>query len=183
MHDRRVPLARRLRAVHGQHPYQVPFRAGAFDAVLACGVLEHVADVGRSLDELHRVLVPGGRLFVYNLPNRYSYKEALIGRLRLGYSHDRRYTKASIEQPLRAHGFEILDFGRAGLLPHLATGLPSPARRLYDRMSLALFPVDRVLLPHASGEPARPVARAPRREALSLWGVSLGGPRPRPPAP
>lgn len=145
MHDERVPLAGRLRAVHGEHPYQLPFRAGSFDGVLACGVLEHVADVGRSLDELHRVLVPGGRLLVYNLPNRYSYKEALIRRLGAGYTHERRYTKASIGAVLGEHGFGILAFARAGVLPFLGTGLPPRARRLYDRLAAGLFPVDRIL--------------------------------------
>jgi SAM-dependent methyltransferase len=41
----------------------VPFEPGAFDAVVAQGVLEHVIDPQRGADEIHRVLAPGGLLF------------------------------------------------------------------------------------------------------------------------
>ncbi|HEX2023808.1 MAG TPA: methyltransferase domain-containing protein [Acidimicrobiales bacterium] len=140
----RSPLVPLGATVRGGRLDGLPFRSRAFDAVLACGVLEHVVDVGRSLEELHRVLVPDGQLFVYNLPNRYSYKEALIGRLQLGYSHDRRYTRGSIAAVLGEHGFRVVSVSRAGFLPHLATGLPAGARRVYDRMSPGLYAVDRV---------------------------------------
>lgn len=39
----------------------LPFEAGRFDAVVCTQVLEYVPDVGRALDELRRVLRPGGR--------------------------------------------------------------------------------------------------------------------------
>ena len=42
----------------------LPFRAGAFDAVVAKDVLEHVDDVALVLDELHRVSSDGCRLVV-----------------------------------------------------------------------------------------------------------------------
>jgi SAM-dependent methyltransferase len=43
-------------------PY--PFRDNAFDEVRAVHVIEHVADVVRSIEEFHRLLKPGGRLYV-----------------------------------------------------------------------------------------------------------------------
>lgn len=43
-------------------PY--PFRDNAFDEVRAVHVIEHVADVVRSIEEFHRLLRPGGRLYV-----------------------------------------------------------------------------------------------------------------------
>jgi SAM-dependent methyltransferase len=42
----------------------LPFRAGAFDAVKATEVLEHVPDVAGALRECGRVLRPGGRLII-----------------------------------------------------------------------------------------------------------------------
>ncbi len=44
--------------------YRLPFDDGAFDAVLCCEVLEHLADVDGALTEIVRVLKPGGRLAV-----------------------------------------------------------------------------------------------------------------------
>lgn len=40
----------------------VPLRSGWCDAVVACLVLEHVEDLDGALDEVRRVLRPGGRL-------------------------------------------------------------------------------------------------------------------------
>lgn len=42
----------------------LPVDDGSFEAALATEVLEHVLDPGAALAELHRVLVPGGRLLV-----------------------------------------------------------------------------------------------------------------------
>jgi len=47
----------------------LPFRDGAFDAVVACLVFEHVDDADGALAEVGRVLRPGGRfLFFLNHP-------------------------------------------------------------------------------------------------------------------
>lgn len=48
---------------------QLPFENAAFDAVLLNEVLEHVPDERRGLQELHRVIKPGGRLIIFS-PNR-----------------------------------------------------------------------------------------------------------------
>ena len=66
-------------------PWRLPFDDGAFDAVLSCGVLEHVEDPDASLEEIRRVLVPGGTFYVYKLPNRTSYLEAIARRAGLYY--------------------------------------------------------------------------------------------------
>ena len=47
----------------------LPFAAGAFDAVVACLVFEHVREVDAAIAEVARVLQPGGRfLFFLNHP-------------------------------------------------------------------------------------------------------------------
>lgn len=48
---------------------RLPFRAGAFDYVVARHVLEHVADPIRMLRNISRVMRPGGRA-VITVPNR-----------------------------------------------------------------------------------------------------------------
>jgi SAM-dependent methyltransferase len=39
---------------------RMPFTDSAFDTVVVCDTLEHIADDRRALDECRRVLVPGG---------------------------------------------------------------------------------------------------------------------------
>jgi ubiquinone/menaquinone biosynthesis C-methylase UbiE len=48
---------------------QLPFSDDSFDGVFMNEVFEHVADEQRTLDEIHRILKPGGRLIVIS-PNR-----------------------------------------------------------------------------------------------------------------
>jgi SAM-dependent methyltransferase len=46
---------------------ELPFEDGTFDHVYSIGCLHHTGDLERSVDEVHRVLVPGGRLLL-NVP-------------------------------------------------------------------------------------------------------------------
>ena len=43
---------------------RMPFRDGAFDTLVMCDTLEHIADDRRAMDECRRVLVPGGMAIV-----------------------------------------------------------------------------------------------------------------------
>ena len=89
--------------------------------MLSCGVLEHVQRPEESLAELRRVLVPGGRLLVYKLPNRFSYLEAIAKRAGLYYHgalpDDRVYDRRSAERLLRDAGFSVDEFRRRNMLP------------------------------------------------------------------
>jgi SAM-dependent methyltransferase len=42
----------------------LPFRDNAFDEVRAVHIIEHVADIVKTMEELHRVTRPGGTLFI-----------------------------------------------------------------------------------------------------------------------
>lgn len=91
----------------------LPMRTNSADVVLALDVLEHVEE-GPMLDEVLRVLVPGGML-IATVPafNRlWSYRDEQAG-------HLRRYTKKSLETCLRDTGFEIqtLDYYQFFLFP------------------------------------------------------------------
>lgn len=102
-------------------PVALPFDSASFDAVLSCGVLEHVQDPAGSLAELHRVLRPGGRLYVTKLPNRRSYLEWLAKRLGLYYhgqlEHDTLWSPREAREAATAVGFEPLDVRLANMLP------------------------------------------------------------------
>lgn len=52
----------------------LPFRADSFMLILSHEVLEHVSDDRRCLEELVRVLEPGGRLIIF-VPNRWWFFE------------------------------------------------------------------------------------------------------------
>jgi ubiquinone/menaquinone biosynthesis C-methylase UbiE len=102
-------------------PVRLPFADASFDAVLSCGVLEHVARPHQSLEEIKRVLGPRGTFYVYKLPNRASYLEWLAKRLGWYYhgacEHDTLYSLDSAEELLRSHGFEIAESRFANMLP------------------------------------------------------------------
>jgi len=102
-------------------PRALPYADGSFDAILSCGVLEHVADPDASLDELRRVLAPGGAVYVFKLPNRLSYLEWVARRIGLYYhgAHpdDRVYGRRSALELLDRHGFEVREFRRRNMLP------------------------------------------------------------------
>jgi ubiquinone/menaquinone biosynthesis C-methylase UbiE len=123
-----LPLERfpEITAHRSPDPVLLPFDDDAFDAVLSLGVLEHVAQPHENLEELKRVLVPRGALYVYKLPNRYSYLERLAKVLGLYYHgaepHDAVYTKRSALELMGAHGFEVREFRRSNMLPLTLTG-------------------------------------------------------------
>jgi 2-polyprenyl-3-methyl-5-hydroxy-6-metoxy-1,4-benzoquinol methylase len=122
----------------------LPFADGVFDAVLNCGVLEHVDDETVALRELRRVLRPGGRLFTYHLPNRHAYTEWL-GR-RLGrFHHDRTYTRRQATMLFEDAGFRVESCRPFHVLPRNVWGRVSPrlslpewAGEAYGRADAAL---------------------------------------------
>jgi SAM-dependent methyltransferase len=111
---------------------ELPFDDGSFDTVLSCGVLEHVPDPSGSVEEIRRVLRAGGRFFITNLPNRFSYTERVARLLGLYYHgqlpDDRVYTKRTVVQLLERHGFEVTRFRHAHMLPLTLGG---PARTVW----------------------------------------------------
>jgi SAM-dependent methyltransferase len=102
-------------------PVTLPFPNSSFDSVLSCGVLEHVQDPDRSLEELRRVLRPGGYLYVTKLPNRLSYLEWLAKRMGLYYhgelEHDTLWSPRLARETISRHGFRVRKVRLTNLLP------------------------------------------------------------------
>lgn len=92
----------------------LPFRDACFDAVLALDVFEHIRDDAAAMEEVLRVLRPGGCLVV-SVPAATvpwsAHDDAL--------HHVRRYARRELRSRLRAAGFEVrkLSFAVGFLYP------------------------------------------------------------------
>jgi SAM-dependent methyltransferase len=101
-------------------PVRTPYEDGAFDAVVASGVLEHVPMDYESLKEVYRILRPGGRLIVTYLPNRESIEEWRLRRRDPIWAHQRLYGLEDLRGMLLHTGFKPLVAGRQTQLDLLA---------------------------------------------------------------
>ena len=123
-----LPICPAMPIIRDDHPSRLPFADVRFDVVVSCGVLEHVPDEAASLDEISRVLQPGGLFLIYNLPQRFGYTELIVKALRLGYTHERRYGETGTRALLARHGFAVRRLRRSTMLPHNFRGLPASLR-------------------------------------------------------
>ncbi|SRR6266436_891086 len=129
-----------------QNPIRLPYDCGTFGAVLSVGVLEHVgvANVEASMQEVGRVLRPGGLFFIFMLPNRFSWVE-FIADVRHVSVHPDKYTFRRIEQLLHAHSFTLERKWRRNVLPRNLTGLSQRVKRAYGKYYREIESVDHVL--------------------------------------
>lgn len=117
-----IPHFPELNYTRSAETVRLPYEDDRFDTVIGSGVLEHVHRPEESLDELRRILKPGGRLFIIKLPNRYSYLELIARRSGRMYYHgahatDTIYTVDSARAILERHGFRVDRVALSNLLP------------------------------------------------------------------
>ena len=128
--------AGRFHAAGGQLE-RLPFADGAFDAVVAADVLEHVPDLPAVVRELSRVLVPGGSL-AFDTINRTVWAwftalwgaERLLGLMPRG-THDWRLLIRPEELDRLLRGAGLVPVATAGLAP--AVGPADVVRGLLRR--------------------------------------------------
>lgn len=110
--------AKGIMALVNQLQSPLPFKNNTFDLVMAKQVIEHLVDTRLFIEEIYRVIRPGGRLLL-STPNLASLSNRL--RLLFGYypgwmdyelgrgsGHVRYYTLSILEQQLNAAGFTII---------------------------------------------------------------------------
>lgn len=132
----------------GRLTVRLPFPDASFDAVLAGEIIEHVVDTETFLQEVGRILRPGGGV-VLSTPNvlwlkhrlsvlRGRYPECLDYRQRYGedLGHVRAFSEDTLRLLLEETGFVDLRVVGKRLGP-LATlvRLPAPAARALDRLA------------------------------------------------
>lgn len=89
---------------------ELPFADGSFDAVLLKDILEHLRDPSRLLQEVNRVLRPGGVLLA-------SVVVAIPARVWDDYTHVRGFTKRAARLMLEDSGFLVQALWPMGAVP------------------------------------------------------------------
>lgn len=88
----------------------LPFADAAFDAVLSVCAIEHFDDGGRSLDEMGRVLKPGGEILMSaDVLSRADEWPKLRDAHRSKYSVKHTYTHESLGELLGDRGLDLVD--------------------------------------------------------------------------
>jgi SAM-dependent methyltransferase len=171
----------RLAQARGEAQYccgrgnELPFRAEAFDAVVASDVLEHIEDDRSAMSEITRVLRPGGTL-VITVPAH----PWLFSRHDAALHHFRRYTRSGLRSLVEQGGLKIrvLSYWNATLFPAISL------YRLLVRRRVQSEPrSDTVATPWVLNELLAAVLTAEGRLLPHLplpWGLSLVAAADRP---
>lgn len=149
--------------LHSMLAEELAFDAETFDTVTMIEVLEHVADVDRTLEQVHRVLKPNGRLCL-TTPNRYFPIETHGFAVR-----GKRYAPARGPflpwlVPLHARLADARSFTARGLTATLRRHGLAPVRLDY-----MMPPFDRSAL----GQRIRPITDRIERSPLRRFGMAL----------
>jgi SAM-dependent methyltransferase len=123
--------------IEGDLGEPLPFADAAFDATVLKDVLEHVGDPGALLDEVRRVLRPGGRVFASSPDaQRWVWDD---------YTHRRPFTRNAYRLLFADHGFSVVHVGYESVTP--GVGLISARTRRKRRPRafalLAQLPIHR----------------------------------------
>jgi len=98
---------------------ELPFRSASFDAIYSMGTIEHFDGTERAVDEMARVLRPGGRAIV-GVPNRHDpflrplFVTILQALGLYGYGYERSYSRRALRRMLEGAGLVVV--AESGLL-------------------------------------------------------------------
>lgn len=118
-----------------------PFDAGSFDTVLMINVLEHLPDPTAYLDDVARLLKPGGMFWV-EVPNAASFTARIGGKRWLHHDPEHHlwsFTSAGLGQAVERAGFAVeerhtvrWEHGPIGCLQTWLNFLPGPRNVIFD---------------------------------------------------
>ena len=91
----------------------LPFRDASFDAIYSMGTIEHFDETERAVEEMARVLKPGGRAIV-GVPNRFDpFLRPLFATLLqaaglYGYGYEKSYSRRALKRMLEKAGLDVV---------------------------------------------------------------------------
>lgn len=144
-----LELASRLRSVNIAiaSVTKIPLDSNQVDILAATEVLEHIAEVDKALDEIHRV-ARSGALFLISIPNNYCYKYHVKGQHR---DHRNKWTFDGFITHMELRGFKFIKGCKKGLwipLPSclaIETSYQLPITSDYEYYNTNFFFVFKVL--------------------------------------
>jgi SAM-dependent methyltransferase len=145
---------------------QLPFEDGAFDAVVACDVLEHVFDLNAVCREMLRVLRPGG-LLVVRVPSREDLSAYLADGLPYEFIHVRSFDLSGLRLLFgKVFGMQFVDGGEVG--PYLQGSTRLRLRLLPEPVRARIAAMVRSLPTGPMGLPLKRVFET-SEEAFEQW--------------
>jgi SAM-dependent methyltransferase len=98
--------------------YDLPYKSGTFDVVVAANAMHLVPDVAGAVAALRRVLRPGGKLVVPTFCHAETLRSAAASRglALVGFPGRRRFTRSALRTTLEQEGLNV---GRSETLPGL----------------------------------------------------------------
>lgn len=91
----------------------LPFRTASFDAIYSMGTIEHFKETEHAVEELARVLRPGGRAIV-GVPNRHDpflrplFASALQAAGLYAYGYEKSFSRRALREMLERAGLEVV---------------------------------------------------------------------------
>jgi SAM-dependent methyltransferase len=91
----------------------LPFPDASFDAIYSMGTIEHFDETERAVEEMARVLKPGGRAIV-GVPNRHDpFLRPLLATVLqavglYGYGYEKSYSRRALKQMLEKAGLDVV---------------------------------------------------------------------------
>lgn len=126
------------------HQSRIDLADRTFTAVISSGTLEHSHHMLDSLQEIRRVLKPGGWFFVFRFPNELSISE-YVARRSQRWAHAIRMSKRELRFLLRMFSFRVAETGYDSFLPIFFGRQLKSLRPLRARFDQPITALDRAL--------------------------------------
>ena len=132
--------------VHNLEKFPWPFKDNEFDMIISSHVLEHLGDTLNNMEEIWRILKPGGTIII-KVPNA-SHRVAFVDP-----THKRYFTLNTFDYFQENHGYNYYSSARFKIiekkfadrhLPQIVLKIinSSLMQKLYDRFIIHLFPLE-----------------------------------------